>query len=72
MFGLHKRSSKEKSQQQAIFQYSSHNLLNTVQDRPTLTEGAERNLNHLELKLNKGGFSVSLKSESFVTTLWRE
>ncbi|WZZ70520.1 hypothetical protein YC2023_081890 [Brassica napus] len=26
MFGLHKRSSKEKSKQQAIFQSSSHNL----------------------------------------------
>ena len=42
MFGLHKKSSKEKSKQQAIFQFSSHNLLNifdefvTVQERPTL------------------------------------
>ncbi|KAG5375443.1 hypothetical protein IGI04_040039 [Brassica rapa subsp. trilocularis] len=34
-----------------------------------LTGGAERSLNHLELKLNKGGFSVSLTFESFVTTL---
>ena len=38
MFGLQRRSSKEKSKQQAIFQSSSQNLLNTFDELVTVQE----------------------------------